>query len=160
MANPLCAKTYASLRLLGERLDPVQISKKLGLEPSFSAEKGKITRSPSGKSRTQRTGIWIVDSSKQIESTDTEVHIHWLLDLLDRADAVAKQLPSVDDADVFCYWLSAKGHGGPVFSPEIMGRLGHHGLKLGIDIYYLESIQADAAKEEASEVVRLCERDS
>ena len=37
--------------------------------------------------------------------------------------------------DIFCYWLSAGGHGGPTLSPAIMRRLGELGLEIGFDIY-------------------------
>src|SRR5262245_45095888 len=42
-------------------------------------------------------------------------------------------LPGVSRCDVICYWESAGGHGGPEFSPEILGRLAKHGVTLGLD---------------------------
>jgi hypothetical protein len=38
--------------------------------------------------------------------------------------------------DIFCYWRSAEGHGGPMLSPESMTRLGALGLEVGFDIYF------------------------
>ncbi len=37
--------------------------------------------------------------------------------------------------DIFCYWLSADGHGGPILSPAMMRRLGQLELEVGFDIY-------------------------
>jgi hypothetical protein len=37
--------------------------------------------------------------------------------------------------DVFCCWLSAEGHGGPMLSPEIMKGFGGLGLEVGFDVY-------------------------
>jgi hypothetical protein len=37
--------------------------------------------------------------------------------------------------DVFCFWLSAQGQGGPILSPEIMKRFGELGLEVGFDVY-------------------------
>ena len=53
-----------------------------------------------------------------------------------RAEALA-ELRARDDveADFFCYWVSAKGHGGPVISPSTMGRIGALGATFGIDFY-------------------------
>ncbi len=37
--------------------------------------------------------------------------------------------------DIFCYWLSQSGHGGPIVSPAQMGRLAALNIELGFDIY-------------------------
>jgi hypothetical protein len=37
--------------------------------------------------------------------------------------------------DIFCYWVSASGQGGPTLSPELMTRLAEAELEVGFDIY-------------------------
>lgn len=39
------------------------------------------------------------------------------------------------EVDVFCYWSSRCGHGGPTLSPTQMKGLAELGLDLGLDIY-------------------------
>ena len=38
-------------------------------------------------------------------------------------------------ADIFCYWESSNGQGGPALSPPQMGTLAELGLELSYDIY-------------------------
>jgi hypothetical protein len=38
--------------------------------------------------------------------------------------------------DVFCYWVSASGQGGPRLLPSTMGRLAQLGLEVGFDVYF------------------------
>lgn len=45
-------------------------------------------------------------------------------------------IAGVSRADVFCYWVSATGTGGPEFSPEVLERLARNRLTLGFDIYF------------------------
>ena len=37
--------------------------------------------------------------------------------------------------DIFCYWLSASGQGGPTLSPDLMRRLAEAELEIGFDVY-------------------------
>jgi hypothetical protein len=135
MSNPHCADTYASLIFLGEALVPEDISRALGVQPSKTAFKGEVFVSPSGKTRTAQTGRWLFESSGHVHSSETEDHVNWLLDVVDRAGVTAASLPGVEVAWVSCYWVSAYGHGGPAFSPRVLGRLAHHGIILSLDFY-------------------------
>jgi len=135
-ANPNCAETFASLRLYGDDLVPEEITRVLHLEATESAPKGRQTVSPTGRSRTAPTGRWILESQIHIHSSDLEKHIEWLLDRLDETGLVPANIPGVSRADVFCYWMSATGHGGPELSPEVLGRLAKYRLTLGLDIYF------------------------
>jgi Domain of unknown function (DUF4279) len=138
-ANPNCAETFASLRLYGDQLVPEEISRLLGTDPSDSAPKGLQTASPSGKSRIASTGRWILQSCDDVASANLEDHIAWLLDRLDKAGIEPDRLPGVGRADVFCYWSSASGHGGPELSPDVLARLARYRLPLGLDIYFVST---------------------
>lgn len=134
--NPHCAQAFASLRLFGDLLVPEEISRLLSLVPTSFAAKGSRTVAASGKSRVAPTGRWILESRGHVTSTDLEQHIAWLLDRLDEAGIAPTKLPAVSRADVFCFWVSATGTGGPEFSPELLGRLAKCHLALGLDIYF------------------------
>ena len=131
-ANPNCAATCATLRLYGDALDPAEVSRLLGLEPTDSAAKGE-TVVVGAKSRTAPTGRWILTSENAIQSTNLEDHLDWLLD---RLSVVPCDVPGVGRADVFCYWVSATGHGGPELSPQMLARLASLQLTLGFDLYF------------------------
>jgi hypothetical protein len=134
-ANPNCAKTFASLRLYGDSLEPKEVSRLLQLDPDDSAPKGLKT-TVSGKSRTAPTGRWILRTEGRIESTNLEDHIEWLVDHLEKAGVSPIHIEGVTAADLFCFWDSATGHGGPKFSPELLNRLAKLQLSLGLDIYF------------------------
>ena len=134
--NPNCAETFASLRLYGDDLVPGEISRLLQLEPADSATKNLETISSSGKSRRAPTGRWIFQTRGRVESNNLELHIDWILDQIQTLGGKLDTLPGVEKADIFCYWCSATGHGGPQFSPELMDRLAKNGLTLGLDLYF------------------------
>jgi hypothetical protein len=134
--NPNCAECFASLRLYGDALVPEEITRLLQIEPSDCAAKGAVSKSSSGKSRQAPTGRWILGTDGKLSSSSLERHIEWILDRLASIGAKADHLPGVERADIFCYWSSANGHGGPQFSPELMGRLAEARLPLGLDIYF------------------------
>lgn len=71
-----------------------------------------------------------------IASKDVRRHVDWILVRLDGKDDALRSLRAEGHRmDVFCYWLSASGHGGPMLSPAIMRRLGQLEIEIGFDIY-------------------------
>jgi hypothetical protein len=135
-SNPNCAECFASLRLYGDSLNPEEITRLLQMNPSDAAVKGEDSKSSSGKSRQAPTGRWILGTDGKLTSTNLEKHIEWILDRLASTGIKIDDLPGVERADIFGYWASASGHGGPGFSSELMGRLAEAHLPLGLDIYF------------------------
>jgi Domain of unknown function (DUF4279) len=81
-------------------------------------------------------GGWFLSTEGQVESRDVRRHLDWLAVKLVGKDGALKSLGAEGcRMDVFCYWLSAGGNGGPVLSPAIMKRFGKLGLEIGFDIY-------------------------
>jgi hypothetical protein len=134
---PTCLKTHAGLRIYHDDLDPERITGLLGIEPSKTQVKGRgHTRSNGMESRPAPIGGWFLSSDGVIYSRDVRRHVDWVLDKLLGKDEVLTRLQ--EDGyrmDIFCYWLSASGHGGPILSPAIMRRLGELELEIGFDIY-------------------------
>ena len=116
-ANPNCAETFASLCLYGDALVPAQITAALGVAPSDAAPKGERATSSSGKTRTAPTGRWILASQGQVDSTNTEEHVAWLLDRIEATGIVPLTLPGVSRVRIVCYWASATGTGGLALLP-------------------------------------------
>jgi len=136
--NPNCEKTFASFRLLGDKLDPDAATLVLTLEPTHALAKGQsIPAGRIGKARVQPTGYWSLSTADVVASTSLERHLLYLLDALEPSTAAIHALSDSDDikADFFCYWLSATGNGGPEVSPETLGRIASLGASLGIDFY-------------------------
>jgi hypothetical protein len=104
----------------------------LQIEPTASSPPGSIHGgAPSAYGR------WRLSSEGKVEGTDLEAHIQWLLDLIEpnRAGITLLQTEGVL-IDVFCFWESLTGHGGPQFGPDTLRRLGNMQLELGLDIYF------------------------
>jgi hypothetical protein len=138
--NPNATQTWASFRIWGRGVEPSELASRLNINPSQVHRAGD----PRGKNKIWTDNFWGLTSQERLSSTNLEEHIIWLLDQLAPAQAALLALLAQPDvhADIFCYWESATGHGGPEFSPSIMRRLGELNLKLGLDIYF-----SDAAHE-------------
>ncbi|PYS66915.1 MAG: hypothetical protein DMF69_24655 [Acidobacteria bacterium] len=120
------------MRIYGDHLKPGEITLRLGLVPSESQQNGDLTRLKKSAS----VGGWFMSSQGNVESRDVQRHILWILDQLIDREALLKALQDEGhEIDVFCFWVSAHGHGGPELSPEIMQRLSSMSLKIGFDVY-------------------------
>lgn len=137
--NPNCARTRASFRLVGDALDPDEVSAELGLAPTWTAAKDQeIPVGRQGRtSRRQSTGVWLLASEDHVDSTAVERHLVHLLDAVEPASAAVDALRRRQElrADFFCYWPSATGHGGPEVSPGTLRRIAALDAALGFDFY-------------------------
>jgi hypothetical protein len=123
-------------RLMGDMLVPDMITREFGLVPTFSCRKGEEYLSRAGQLR-RPTGIWAIGSECSVLSTSLEVHIQYLLERLEpRSDVIDRvRMECALDGDLHCVWVSATGHGGPVLSPALLGRIAQLSLVLDFDYY-------------------------
>jgi hypothetical protein len=135
--NANTSRTWATFRVWGRTLNPNDISRRLELVPSEAFKAGD-PRGSSGNNGAWRHGYWSLSSRDQLSSSDLQLHIEWLLDQLEPAREEIKTLilSSELQADIFCFWESATGHGGPVFSPAFLRYFASFELALGIDVYF------------------------
>lgn len=136
--NPNCARTYATFRLGSDLLVPAEVTRRLKIDPSDAHSKGEArTSRTTGRTNYWKSGFWSVSTDASVKSTDLEQHIQYLLGrLLPRAAEVAAIVREYGaQADVFCFWASATGHGGPTISWRTMKQLGELNIDLGIDFY-------------------------
>ena len=129
---PTCEDTYATLRIYHDELDPDDISKSLALVPSNSQRKGD----PRSKGAVLPTGGWFLSSRDHVPSKDTRRHVAWILDQLEPNRSALLSLQDRGYAmDIFCFWASVSGHGGPELDHELMQRLASLRLNIGFDLY-------------------------
>ena len=136
--NPNCAQTHATFRLAGDALVPDEVSGALGLTPTRALAKGQeVQRNRRGTpGPVQPTGVWLLDTERSVESTSLERHLIHLLDQIEPSAAALAELRARGlEADFFCFWVSARGHGGPEVSADTLGRIAALGAPLGIDFY-------------------------
>ena len=129
---PTCKATYATLRIYHDELEPDVVSARLGLKPSASQKKGQSL----APGRLASLGGWFLSSQHQVSSKDVRRHVDWIIGQLGGKEAQFLRLQDEGyETDIFCYWLSANGHGGPELDPELMRRLASLRLPIGFDIY-------------------------
>jgi hypothetical protein len=133
---PTCARTHASVRVFSDAHTPNAIGLVLGTDGTSSHLRGEGF---GNRGLTRKTNAWFLSSEDQVTSKDLRRHIDWLLDRLPVApDAVQTLAREGARIDVFCYWLSKSGHGGPALSAPQMERLARLGLTISLDVYLLE----------------------
>jgi hypothetical protein len=132
--NTNANRTFATLRIWSKKLEPDKVTQALHLTPSKAFKRGDRRT----EAKEWPHGYWEITSENQIISTDLALHIEWLLDQLEpvRPQLAAIMAEESVKADIFCFWESRTGHGGPSFSPQLLGRIAALGLELGIDIYF------------------------
>src|ERR1700676_3755623 len=112
----LATRAYASLRFIGDRLQPERISAILGAEPTTAYRRGEVFKKSRGHEVRGRTGLWLLSTRGHIDSTDLEVHLAYLLGVLFPGGdkTVAKSLRALMaeerlEADVGCFWCCEQG---------------------------------------------------
>jgi hypothetical protein len=130
---PTCERTYATLRIYPESLDPSEVTARLGIEPTAWQRRGE-TRRPG--SRPAKLNGWFLTSERAVDSRDVRKHLDWLLGRVGpRADALLALQANGCRMDVSCLWVSASGHGGPSVLPAQMRELARLNLELWFDVY-------------------------
>jgi hypothetical protein len=135
-AYATCANTYATFRAYTGELEPDEVSRMLGMQPSSSVTKGKMNTNHPPRKVSKLNG-WFLSSKGHVESKDLRRHLDWLLEALAarRVEFLALQaIPNVT-MDVSCYWLTRSGHGGPTLSLKQMRALCELNLDIWFDCY-------------------------
>ena len=112
--NPNCAETHADFRVGSDDLDPIMLSKELGIEASITRVKGQVIKGARTTYRA-RTGVWILCSEEKINLHNLEAQILFLLDQLEPKADIVRQLSKRAQVDFHCYWMSSTGYGGHKF---------------------------------------------
>jgi len=122
----------ASLRILGETLQPDQIGAALGLVATRSHIKGE-PRSKKHKA-VWRESAWLLQSALGDES-DLADHLKWLLDKLEPKLDVITELSKKYKVDLFCAFSSGNGQGGFGLDSATLKRIAGLGIGLCLDLY-------------------------
>lgn len=123
-----CDKTYATLRIYTGEQSPQSVSAALGIHPTKLLLKDE--------SRARLNG-WLLSSEGVVESRDVRRHVDWIIEQISGVETALLELQQQPNVwmDVFCYWLSSQGQGGPSLNPKQMECLARLNLKIGFDCY-------------------------
>lgn len=138
-------KCHATLRFFGPTLNHRMVTALLGQSPSYAHLPGE-RHNRVGKPIPN--GMWLLTSEKQVESTDPEDHMSWLLDQVEEnAHSLLPYLQSIGaEKDMSCHW-EKEGNGGASFSSCLLKRIAALDLALGVTMYFLD--EPDEELEEA-----------
>lgn len=131
---PAIARTAASLRILGDNLDPDEITRLLGGKPTSCERKGDTRQTKAGRSVVARTGSWRLEAEKSVPG-DLNGQISAILAKLTDDVSVWWGLTQRFRCDVFCGLFLNGGNEGEQLEPSTLAALGSRGLPLGLDIY-------------------------
>ena len=134
LGGPL-SSLQVTVRLLGDELDPDEITRLLGVTPIVAARKGDtVVRGSS--SVTQRIGVWSYglteDASPDWELEDAIVAV---LGRLPGDLNLWSELGARFSIDMFCGLFMGSGNQGADVSPSTLRLLADRGMRLGLDIY-------------------------
>lgn len=123
--NTACKKTNVMFRIVGDEIDPDEITKLLGIQPTRSFAKDEEYNSKSGQVLQRPIGHWSICSEGLVNSTSTEKHARYLLNILEPSiDAVGKYRnnPNFRTSIIF-WWEATDEHGGFSLSSDTLSRL-------------------------------------
>ena len=135
------SKAYCGLRIFGDDLDPLSVTKKIKIPSDFESRKGepRLTRSTKGKileSSAYTTNMWSFSSKSWVNSPNLNTHLKWLLKELDSKKEFLleyKNNPNIR-MDVFCF---STGHSKkpPTIPTQIKEQFSDLGIEIEIDHY-------------------------
>jgi Domain of unknown function (DUF4279) len=125
-------RAVAALRIVGEELNPSEITRMLGAEPTYSHSKGDVLIRPRG--RIAKLGMWRLEALP-LEPSDFNAQVASLLDPLTQDLCAWGELSSKYSISLFCGWFMGESNEGEDLSPKTLMALGSRGISLALDIY-------------------------
>jgi hypothetical protein len=127
-----------TFRILGDNLNPREVTRVLGCKPSESERKGDpILRKDGTVARLARTGSWRLRlTPEDTDEWDCSEAMMKLMKRFPEDRAVWKQLTKSFSIDFFVGLTMGSRNKGFEISPAVMAYLGQRGISVGFDIYY------------------------
>jgi len=82
MSSEPFGQAFAILRVVGDALDPDEITRVLSIRPTFACRKSETYSTGRSQNLVARTGTWLFDTSHVVASNDLSVHTWCVLLLL------------------------------------------------------------------------------
>ncbi len=120
-------KAFATLRFAGDALDPEEISRALGTNPTRAYRKGEgFSPGPRTPRVVGRTGVWFLSTDKLVSSQDLHDHLRYLVRVLMPEPHHEERLACIRElmqrkhleAHVTCFWYGSEGEPEPTIPPE------------------------------------------
>lgn len=124
----------ASIGFYGDDLDPAEITRCLGGEPTVGVAKGETKCNEFGREYTAKTGSWrLVTEDREPEALDWQ--IKQLFSKLNDDLATWQSLAGRYRGRVFCGLFLASINEGLTLQPDTLIMIGERGLVVDLDVY-------------------------
>jgi hypothetical protein len=127
-------QSVVTLRISGDELDPVEITRVLGRPPTHGQRKGETLTGASGRTRIAKFGMWRLEAADRVPG-DLNGQIAELLGQLSPSLDVWRAIRAKYKMDLFCGLFMHVTSEGVEFSADTLMALGERGIELGLDIY-------------------------
>lgn len=134
------AKAVAALQVVGDELNPFEMTQRLRCEPTTAWAKGD-ERTFAGVTRTTTFGKWALESD-ETSPADVDAQVSGLLSRLTNDLTLWAELGDRYDINLVCGWFMDVGNEGVSLRPETMLALGERGILLDLDLYGGDSDKA------------------
>jgi hypothetical protein len=128
------SRTIASLRIFGDDLNPSEISKLIGKEPTRAEKMGDRVKKFNGTYRIARTGGWCI-AADDVKPGNLNSQIAAILEGTTDDVEVWLELSERFSVDMFCGLFLESFNEGLEISAQTMILLGSRGILLDLDIY-------------------------
>ena len=126
--------------MLFRSLEPEEITKLLGVEPTTAYRKGEIYNRVREHEIRGRTGLWRLTTDRQLESVELTDHLAYLLAILfpGGSDQFIEPLRALIrefdlEADVDCFWYGEHGAKPPVIPEDVRAAFARIGATVETD---------------------------
>jgi len=127
-------KSHCALRIMGDDLDPDEITQLLGKVPTKAERKGDRTDYPSGRSKIARGGMWRIIAAGR-EPGDLDAQVAEILAGTTEDLSVWRALSRRFEVQLFVGLFLEVGNEGLYVSRETTALLGARSIAVDFDIY-------------------------
>jgi hypothetical protein len=138
-------RTAASLRFHGDDLDPEEISRTLGAQPTNCAKKGGAWHAPNGKEVEARQGFWLLSAIEECPG-DLDKQVASLFSMLSDDLDAWRAVSARYRGNIFVGLFLRGPNEGLVLSSGTTHAIGLRGLQLELDIYSGDGADDDIAE--------------
>ena len=130
----------AGLNFAGDRLEPDEITKLLGVKPTIAYRKGEVYKRTRGHEVRGSTGLWRLTTRRRLASAELAEHLACLLEVLfpGGSDKFVEPLRALMgkldlQADVDCFWYGEHGAAPPVIPEHVRAAFAQIGATIETD---------------------------
>lgn len=128
-------RVEATIRLIGDSLDPAALTRDMGRKPDVARTKGEQGLvSGRGKVLHQPTGVWLLRSPLGEDATVSQ-HTDWCLEQLESMPLADRSRYGIEKIDVFYGVFDGGGNSGFAMSPDQMRRFAELSVFAEFDVY-------------------------